>query len=464
MEVISKPMSFINDNFMLTSPLAEKLYVEYAKGLPIIDYHSHIDPRIIAADKPLTDIGELWVAADPYKHRAMRIHGVPEQLISDSASAKEKFMAWAETLPYTIGNPLFHWSAMELKSIFGVDDLLNTDNAERIWQHCNELLQKEQITPAQLLRHWGVEILCTSDDLLDDVEVHKQAYQVSGISIRPSLRADSIISLDCNWIAKLTAENLEAYLVAVEERIQLFHDAGCRLSDHALDDGFIYDKPSAETAAALFDHAIQGKKLSKEQSVQLRSYILHELLKMYARHGWVLQLHIGAQRWTSQRLRSLAGKAGGYATIGHTCDVDSIARMLNDAECEQALPKVILYTLNPADHAALAVMTGSYAEDGVTAKIQLGPAWWYNDHLQGMNDQMQCLASYGLLSHFIGMTTDSRSLLSYSRHDYFRRILCSFFAERMQNGTFPMDEKWMGKMISNICYNNPKQWCFGENK
>lgn len=462
MEDISKPMSFIEKDFMLSSPLAESLYENYAKGLPIVDYHSHIDPKVIADNKPLQDIGQLWVAADPYKHRAMRIHGLSEETISGTATPKEKFMAWADTLPYTIGNPLFHWSAMELRSVFGIEELLKPGNAEKIYAECNKQLCDNNTTATDLLKHWGVEILCTSDDLLDDINVHKKATEVASISIRPSLRADSILGFDSEWMSHLNADSLPLYLASIKERLQLFHSTGCRLADHALDEGFTYDLPTEEHANTLFDLLVQNLTLLPMELTQLRSYILHQLIMMYAELGWVVQLHIGAQRWTSMRLRKLAGKAGGFATIGHTCSVESIANMLNDAECKGKMPKTILYTLNPADHAALAVMTGSFAEDGVTAKVQLGPAWWYNDHLQGMTDQLQCLASYGLLSHFIGMTTDSRSLMSYSRHDYFRRILCSFFAKKMQEGELPMDQEWMGNIIKNICYNNPKHWCFGE--
>lgn len=451
---------FITERFMLTSDLAASLYENYAKALPIVDYHSHIDPHGLADNNPLTDIGALWVAADPYKHRAMRIHGLPESYITGNASTHDKFMAWAETCPYTLGNPLFHWSAMELKRGFGIDELLSADNGEAVWNECNRQLAERSVTPISLLKFWNVETACTSDDLLSDVSLHHKASLKSGIEVRPSLRGDSILAFRKDWMAQLQFDDLLSYLAAVEQRIDDFHSVNCRITDHALDAGYRYELPEPSLASGIFDRLLKDQQVTETELMQLRSYVLHKLLQMYAKRHWVVQLHIGAQRYTSSRLRTLTGAAGGYATIGSPCDIGSIVQLLDDAEKAGTLPKIILYSLNPSDYAALATLTGSFAEDGVSGKIQLGPAWWWNDHLLGITSQLRTLASYGLLSHFVGMTTDSRSLLSYSRHDYFRRILCSFVTEKMQSGIFPCDEKWIGHLIKAICYDNPKQWCF----
>ena len=423
---------FINSDFLLETPLARTLYHEYVEGLPIADYHNHLVPAELASGRRFSDIGQLWVASDPYKHRAMRLHGENEAVISGHASTREKFDAWARTLPHTLGNPLFHWSAMEMKNVFGLDEMPDPSCADKVWDACNERLKEDSFSTMGILRGFGVKVLSTSDDLLDDVTIHSSVR--GDIKVTPSLRADSVLGFAPAWLERLgSPKTLEEYLAAVDARLDVFSENGCRVADHALDDGWRFVLTDFETAAKLYAAA-------EFADVRLKSFVLGHLASEYSRRGWAMLLHIGAQRFTSSRLRSLAGPAGGYASIGNTCDVKSLCAFLDSQDVKGELPKTGLFTLNPADNAALAVLTGSYSQDGVVGKVQFGPAWWYNDHFYGMTDQLENLAAYSLMPQFIGMTTDSRNVLSFSRHDYFRRILCNLIGEDIQNGKLPASE------------------------
>ena len=445
-------VDFITNDFLLESPLSRTLYHEYVEGLPIADYHNHLVPAELASDRRFEDIGQLWVASDPYKHRAMRLHGENEAVISGPASTREKFDAWARTLPHTLGNPLFHWSAMEMKNVFGLDEMPDPSCADRVWDACNERLGETKFSTMGILRGFGVKVLSTSDDLLDDVTVHSSVK--GDIKVTPSLRADSALGFAPAWLERLgSPKTLEEYLAAVDARLDAFSANGCRVADHALDDGWRFVLTDAQTAAKLYE--------AKEYAdVRLKSYVLGHLASEYARRGWAMLLHIGAQRFTSSRLRSLAGPAGGYASIGNTCDVKSLCAFLDSQDVKGELPKTGLFTLNPADNAALAVLTGSYSQDGVVGKVQFGPAWWYNDHFYGMMDQLENLAAYSLMPQFIGMTTDSRNVLSFSRHDYFRRILCNWLADKALRGQFPSDEAYLGRIAADISYNNAYNWFY----
>lgn len=466
-DIFSSMKTFLTDNFLLTNDTACELFHSCAKGIPIIDYHNHLDVAAIASDKKYQNIGELWVTTDPYKHRAMRINGISEQQVSGNASDKEKFDAWAQTFPNTVGNPLYHWTTLELKRLFGIDELLSSKNKEFIWQQCNRLLQGDGFSTVNILRKWNTEMLCTSDDLLDDVTVHRLATEkAESFVVLPSLRADSILALGTlgfkHWLHRLSAiypvESLADYLHAVRLRLDAFTAVGCRLSDHALDNGFRFSLPSHDEATKLFVDYLATDSLTAEELVKLKSYLLYILAKEYALRGWVMQLHIGAERFTSSRLRRLAGPAGGYATIGSACDIRSLCQFLDSVEAEGFLPKTILFTLNPADNAAFGTITGSFTADNVWGKIQYGPAWWYNDHKEGMERHLRTLSSYGLLNRFIGMTTDSRSILSFSRHEYFRRILCNYIGEMAEHGEAPADMEFLSELITNISYRNAKAW------
>ena len=374
----------MNEDMLLHSPAARRLYHEHAAGLPIIDYHCHLDPQRLASDEPFENITRLWIAPDQYKHRAMRVVGVPEKYITGDATDREKFDRWAATVPLTLGNPLFEWTQLELKRYFDIDEMLTPESADRIWERCNSV----RLTPRQLLARSNVELVCTSN--LPDEELLPL-----GPMVMPSLR---------------DAEKVDAV------RFDEFEKCGCRLSDHGVDDPRQLDP-------------------------------LLPLAREYARRGWVMQLHLGAQRETSSRLRAIAGPRGGYATIGNTCDIPALCQFLDTLDKEDALPRTILYPLNPADYAAIATLTGSFP-----GKLQFGPAWWFNDHSLGIRQHLEALASYGLLSTFIGMTTDSRSFLSMSRHEYFRRVLCNFLAGLSE------DETLTTAMVRGICHDNAHDW------
>jgi glucuronate isomerase len=463
-------MRAFNDNdFLLMNDYGKKLYHGAASSLPVIDPHNHIDPSALASNKKFDNIYQLWVQNDPYKHRAMRICGIAEELITGNKPEYEKFFAWATCFPSTIGNPLFHWSCMELKSLFGITDILSPSTALQLWDKANDLLQQDKFTALNIIKGFGVEILCTSDDLNDTLEHHLElAKQQPGISCLPSLRADSITSFNQPsfylWLEKLQAvtsshvADLATYRAAIINRINFFDEAGCLLSDHSLDSGFTYITCNTSLAATIFKKVLEREALTNEEIISLQSYLLHFLGTEYARRKWKMQLHIGAFRYTSSVLRNKVGPAGGYACIGSAANVQPLCLFLDELDKEGALPKTILYTLNPADNAVFASLTGSYSEDNVPGKVQFGPAWWYNDHYEGIQQQLIALSSYGLLGTAIGMTTDSRSIVSFVRHDYYRRILCNLLGSWVEEGKVPDDWELVSTMVENISYNNIKLW------
>lgn len=457
--------TFNDSDFLLTSDFGKKLYHDVAASLPVIDPHNHIDPAALATNKKFDNIYQLWVQHDPYKHRAMRIYGIAEDLITGNKPDYEKFVAWASCFPSTVGNPLFHWSCMELKSLFGITDLLTPATAQQIWDKANALLQQDDFTALQIIKRFGVELLCTSDDLNDSLEHHiSLANQQAGLTCLPSLRGDSIISFNQPWLQKLQAltsvdvVDLATYEAAITTRLNFFDEVGCLLSDHSLDSGFTYIICDSATATGLFKKVLDRQALTNEELIALQSYLLHFLGVQYAQRKWKLQLHIGAFRYTSSVLRSKVGPAGGYACIGSTAHVPSLCLFLDELDKQGALPKTIFYTLNPADNAVFASITGSYSEDGVQGKVQFGPAWWYNDHYEGIHQQLIALSSYGLLATAIGMTTDSRSIVSFIRHDYYRRILCNLLGGWVEEGKLPEDWALLSTMVENISYNNIKSW------
>ncbi len=461
--------TFNDTDFLLINDYGKRLYHEVAAALPIIDPHNHIDPAALAVNKKFKNIYQLWVQNDPYKHRAMRIYGIAEELITGNMPDYEKFFAWATCFQSTAGNPLFHWSCMELKTLFGIEEMLTPSSAKMIWDKANDLLTQEEFTALNIVKSFGVELLCTSDDLNDSLEHHVElAKQNSGITCLPSLRADSIISFSqpsfYPWLQKLQSLtsieviDLTTYQSAIINRLNFFDEAGCLLSDHSLDSGFMYTSCDIAEATYLFKRLLDKEAINEEELISLQSYLLHFLGKEYATRKWKMQLHIGAYRYTSSVLRNKVGSAGGYACIGNTAHVPSLCLLLDELDKEGALPKTILYTLNPVDNAVFASLTGSYSEDGVQGKIQFGPAWWYNDHYEGIMQQLTALSSYGLLSTSIGMTTDSRSIVSFIRHDYYRRILCNLLGSWVEEGKLPNDWDFVSTMVKNISYSNIKNW------
>jgi glucuronate isomerase len=439
---------------------------------PILDYHCHLSAEDLVANRSFKTLADLWIASDPYKHRAMRIAGVPEALITGrEASSRERFDAWAATVPKTLGSPLHHWAALELDRVFGVREPLSPQTADAVWEAANERLRLPEFSARGLLTRFNVACVCTSDGALDGLAAH-EAFAGSEFPVRilPSLRGDDPMAVEddgyADWLERLgdatgvAVDSYEALLVALGCRLDAFDALGCRLADHALD-AFAYAPADDAVAARLFARRLDGLALAKAEAVRLRSAILRFLGREYGRRGWAMQLHLGAQRRTSTRLRRLAGAAGGYAAMGPPCDVDSLSRFLDDLELGGCLPRTILYTLNPADTAVLATLTGSYAEDGVAGKIQLGPAWWYNDHALGIRQHLETLASYGLLSTFVGMTTDSRSLLSLVRHEYFRRVLCGTLGEWAERGIVPDDYEALEPLVRAVSHENAREMILG---
>lgn len=465
---------FIHENFLLNNSTAQHLYHDVAMGLPIIDYHCHINPKLVAENAAFSDIAELWIASDPYKHRAMRMHGIPERLCSGDAGHDERFLAWAETVPHTVGNPLFHWNALELERYFQIDQQLDVSSAHEIRNVCNGHLGSPEFLPQELLRRSNVECLVTSDDLLDDLKHHQRlATDGATVKVIPSLRADSVILRgsggDQAYFEKLGAltgvavTDRNTLAKAVISRLDVFTAAGCRVSDHGLHP-FRFVETSAEEIDRIVQKMVDGKSISPEERTKYQSWIMVFLGEQYHSRGWMMMMHFGAQRRTSTRLKDLAGAAGGYACIGTGTEINDIANFLDTLEQRSMLPRTALFNLNPVDNAAFASMCGSFAEDGIAGKIQFGPAWWFNDHKPGMENQLIALATHGLLSHFIGMTTDSRSLLSYSRHEYFRRIFCNLLGTWVEVGELPNDDNLLSGLIQRVCYQNAYNTLFPEDK
>lgn len=441
-------------DLLLNSKLAKKLY-KYACELPVVDYHNHLSMEDIKENKRFLDIYDLWIKPDPYKHRAMRMCGVEEKYITGDASKEEKFIKWCETVPKLVGNPLYHWSQTELCAVFPIKETPNEKNAKSLYKKCNEYLKNNEITVSTLLEKFNVEFTCPCASLVDDISVFSGKFA-------PSLRGDDIVSVTNEFIKKLeqltgiSICDLPSFEKAVSVRLKEFKDANCRFSDHALDNGFLYHIDDGENNRR-FDHVISGE-INKEDKEKLSSYILTFLGTEYSKLGFVMQLHIGAERYTSSVLRERVGPAGGFAGIGNSVDVVSLTKYLDELDkSETRLPKTILFTLNPADNALISVLSGSYSKDGVAGLVSQGPAWWWCDHKLGITEVLENISAFGVLSNFIGMTTDSRSFLSFVRHDYFRRILCDWIAEKVKKNDFPDDLMSLKKLIYKICYGNIKE-------
>ncbi|PRY19339.1 D-glucuronate isomerase [Aliiruegeria haliotis] len=462
--------NFMDDTLLLNSKTAVRLFEDHAKACPVLDFHCHLDPVWIADDTQFDDVVDAWLTYDPYKWRAMRINGIAEERITGNASKADKFAAWAETLPRLAGNPLFHWSYMELKQFFGVEALLTPETADAIHAKCNERLSQPGMSARGILSQLNVEMVCTSDDLLDSLDAHRRAVGQTAPGVLPSLRADSVVAIDsgtyAEWLKKLgksvgfAVESLDDLERAVSARLDVFDALGCCVADLGLDRAAFVETPRAE-ASGLLDRLLSGENLDAAGALALKSWLIAFLGTEYARRNWVMQLHVGAHRYTSSRLRELVGAAGGFACMGPSVDIIAICSLLDHLESQGSLPRTILFNLNPTDTAMFASVTGSFVEDGVPGKVQYGPAWWYNDHEPGMRNHLEVLASTGVLGRFIGMTTDSRSVLSYVRHEYFRRILCDTVGTWVEAGKLPGDARHAGQLIEDICVNNARSWLNG---
>ena len=457
--------AFLNEDFLLQSPTAQTLYHDFAAKMPIIDYHNHLVPQQIAEDKQFDNITQIWLYGDHYKWRAMRAHGVDENYITGNASDEEKFMKWAETVPYTMRNPLYHWTHLELQRYFGVTELLNKDSAKRIYDHCSALLRTKEYSVRNLLLKMNVKALCTTDDPIDNLSYHKQ-IAASGFAIKvlPTFRPDKAMGVDdelifveyVNALAEAAGQsirNLSDYKAAIKSRHDFFHEAGCRLSDHGLE--HIYaEEFTNEEIELIFERLITGKLISKKEKWQFKSAMLVYFAHLDHARGWTQQFHLGAIRNNNARLLGALGPDTGFDSIGDFEQAKPLSAFLNHLDSTNQLAKTILYNLNPRDNELLATMTGNFQDGTIVGKMQFGSGWWFLDQKDGMEKQINALSNMGMLSHFVGMLTDSRSFLSFPRHEYFRRILCNLLGQDVENGELPADIAWLGKLVEDISYKN----------
>ncbi len=463
---------FIDNDFLLRSEIAKKLYHKYSENMPIIDYHCHLAPEEIACDKRYKNLTEIWLYGDHYKWRAMRSFGIDEKYITGDASDYEKFLEYAKMIPYTLGNPLYHWTHLELKRYFGIDTLLCEKTAPEIWEKANKKLNLPEFSAKQILEKFKVEVVCTTDDPIDDLKWHKEIKKDAGLrtKILPTFRPDKMIKFELadhkEYIEKyekvcgFSIENSTDLFRAIKSRLDYFSDHGCLLSDQGLD--IMEYMPIEKTDDNVTDvviHKIKNSEdISDEERLTFKSQVMFFLGKEYAKRGWTMQLHIGAKRNNNTKMFEKLGADVGFDSISDRLFIDDLSDFLNDLEKVNALPKTIIYSLNPIYNYAVATMIGNFQSGTRRGKIQMGSGWWFNDQKDGMQEQMKALANLGLLSSFVGMLTDSRSFLSYTRHEYFRRIMCNLIAEYVVNGEYPQDEEILGEIVQNISYENAKNY------
>ncbi len=464
--------SFMDQDFLLQNKTATELYHQYAKSMPIFDFHCHLSPKEIAENKQYRNITELWLGGDHYKWRAMRSNGVAERFITGEASDEEKFQKWAETMVYCIGNPLYHWTHLELRRYFGINELLSPKTAQGIWEKCNQLLKEDDFTAQGLIARSNVKALCTTDDPVDSLEYHQVLANNKNfpVKVAPALRPDKGIHIEradfLPWITKLgetvqaTITNLDDLKNALCGRLEFFHQAGCRLSDHALDP-MRYQEATDGEIDSILKKALHHENLSQTEIEKYQTGMLLFLGREYSRLGWTMQLHMGVIRNNNRRMMSLLGPDTGFDSIGDESYAKDLAQFLNALDQTDELPKTVLYCINPRDNEVIGTMLGCFQGSEAPGKVQFGSGWWFNDQKDGMNRQMIALANLGLLSRFVGMVTDSRSFLSYTRHEYFRRILCNLLGEWVENGEAPNDLPLLGKMAQDICFNNAKNYFSG---
>lgn len=458
---------FIHDNFLLQNDVAKKLYHDYASKMPIIDYHCHLDPKEIYLDKKFRNLFEAWLSGDHYKWRLMRANGTTEDFITGTQSDVDKFMKWAEVVPQLVGNPLYHWTHFELKRYFDIDTLLNPNSAQSIYQKVNHKL--ETLSARKLIEMSNVETICTTDDPTDNLEWHEKLAQDQTFKTRvlPAFRPDKAVNIELpwfkGWIERLASvvgyelDSLTQLEKALSSRIQFFHDHGSRLSDHALD-VVMYEKGTEEEVSQIYQKALKNQPLSKDDIRKYKGYLLVFLGKQYNKLGWVQQYHIGALRNLSERMLKEIGPDTGFDAINDGLIARPLSHLLDALDSTGELPKTIIYTLNPRDFEVAISMMQAFQGGGIAGKIQFGSAWWFLDTIDGMTKQIKALANNGLLSRFIGMLTDSRSFLSYPRHEYFRRLLCNIIGEEVEKGYYPEDYDFLGKMVQDISYGNAKNY------
>jgi glucuronate isomerase len=462
---------FIHKNFFLDTKTASKLYHTYAEPLPIIDYHCHIPPKEVAQNRQFENMTQIWLAGDHYKWRAMRTCGVKEQFITGNASDWEKFEMWARTVPKTIRNPLYHWTYLELKRPFGISDkLLNEKTAKSIWEKCNAKLATPGFTSQGIAKRMNVKVICTTDDPIDSLEYH-EAYAKKGngfTMMLPAFRPDKAMAVEnvdvfLSYLQKLETvsgieiKDFDSLLVAIRARHDFFHSRGCRVSDHGIETAYAEDYTDSEIRF-IFKKLQKGKSPDAVETLKFKSAMMYEFGVMDYEKGWVQQLHLGALRNNNSRMMRVIGPDTGFDSIGDFEIARPLAKFLNKLDTENKLAKTILYNLNPRDNELMATMIGNFQDGSVAGKLQYGSGWWFLDQRDGMQKQIEALSNLGMLSQFIGMLTDSRSFLSYPRHEYFRRLLCNILGGEIEQGLIPNDMKLIGGMVQDICYNNAKKY------
>lgn len=460
---------FMDADFLLNTPTAAALYHDYAEKTPVMDYHCHINPREIWEDRQFDNITQVWLGGDHYKWRHMRTAGVEEKYITGDASDREKFQKWAETIGTAIGNPLFHWSHLELRRFFGYEGVLNGDTAEEVWQLCNEKLRQKDMSARNLILRSNVTLICTTDDPVDDLCYHQKLAQDSSfpVTVLPAWRPDKAMNIEkASWTAYVaqlgeaagqTIATFADMKQAMTARMQFFHEQGCRLSDHGLE--YVMYVPADEAQVeAIFAKRMAGSPITREEELMFKTAFLVFMGRAYKRLGWTMQLHYGVKRDNNTLMFDRLGPDTGYDCISNYTPTAQLADFLNALACTDELPRTIVYSLNPVDDAAIASVIGCFQNSDAVGKVQQGSAWWFNDHILGMRQQMMNLASQSRLAGFVGMLTDSRSFLSYPRHEYFRRILCDYLGSLVEEGQFPDDRKVLGKIVQDVSYGNADRY------
>ncbi len=465
------PDILITQDFLLQNDAAVRLYHEYARPMPILDYHCHLPPQQIAEDHRFQNLTQIWLYGDHYKWRAMRANGVAEQFITGAASDWEKFQKWSETVPKTLRNPLYHWTHLELKRPFGISDrLLGPDTARGIWEHCNALLARDEFSCRGIMRQMNVVLVCTTDDPTDDLRHHRAIAADPSFPVRvlPAFRPDKGMAVESPdafnaWVERLAGaadvdiRDFKSYLEAIRRRHDFFHATGCRLSDHGIETMYAEDFTDGEIVA-VFRKLREGRLVDAEETAKFKSAMLYEFALLDHEKGWTQQYHLGALRNTNTRMFQALGPDTGFDSIGDAPVARPLAKFLDRLERQRRLTKTILYNLNPADNDVLATMIGNFQDGSIPGKVQYGSGWWFLDQKDGMERQLQSLSNQGLLSRFVGMLTDSRSFLSYTRHEYFRRILCNLLGEEIRLGLLPNDLELIGRMLQDICYHNAERY------
>jgi len=459
---------FIHDDFLLETDYAKELYHSYAKHQPIIDYHCHLPVDEIAANKNFANLTQIWIEGDHYKWRAMRALGIEERYITGNATDEEKFHKWAETVPYSLRNPLYHWTHLELSRYFGIDELLDPNSATAIYEACNKKLSSPEFLPQNLLQRMHAEVVCTTDDPLDDLSHHAQlAASEYQVKVLPTFRPDGLINIDkidfTDYLSKLSGitgidiTDFESLKEAIRLRIDHFHHNGCRLSDHGLSHAYGAQYTEAEVNRTL-KLRLAEKSITPKEAAQYKSAILIALGEFYTEKNWVMQLHLGPIRDTNQAVLDKVGINAGVDSIGDYQQAEHLANFLNRLNNNDNLPKTIMYNSNPSDNEVFATMAGNFTGEGIKSKVQFGAAWWFLDQKDGIEDQLNVLSNMGLLSCSVGMLTDSRSFLSFPRHEYYRRVLCNMLGNDLKAGLLPNDMEWIGKIVGDVTYNNAKSF------